>query len=262
MKIAFKKFHGAGNDFILIDNRDASIILDNKQIAILCHRHYGIGADGLIFLDSDSVYDFGMRYYNSDGQLASMCGNGARCVVAFASSLALFQNSTTFVTTDGLHTADIEMSADNQWSVSVSIADSVRPISYTDGFFVNTGVPHFVVFVEKNADIDVNVLGRALRNDSRFAPEGVNVNFVEVVESGLSIRTYERGIEGETLACGTGATAAALAFASKEQLSSGVIPVRALGGDLAVSFTSEPSKFSMLRLVGPVEAVFEGTIVL
>lgn len=268
MALTFDKFHGAGNDFIILDDRNDQFNKDikdpEKHISQLCKRHYGIGADGLMLIKSCNDADFMMIYYNSDGHEGSMCGNGGRCIVAFANSLALIGEKTTFKAVDGLHEAVINHQGVNTWDISLRMNDVEMIQGQEKEFVLNTGSPHLVIFSENIQDIDVFTEGRALRYSAAFLHEGINVNFAEVLDkTTIRMRTYERGVEDETLACGTGATAIALAawqagFRNPENQ----YTLKAPGGDLRVSFTPprEPSQaFTNIWLSGPAEKVFTGT---
>ena len=257
MNLEFYKYQGAGNDFIMIDNRDN--VFDRnaeKLIESICHRRFGVGADGLILLENAKGYDFKMIYFNLDGKEATMCGNGGRCIVAFAKMLGIIENKAFFLASDGSHEAYPE--PDGQ--VNLHMIDVSKVESLTDGYFLNTGVPHLVHFVEDLHTIDVNIDGRQFRYDARFQPEGTNVNFVKIDSDQLTVYTYERGVEAETLACGTGITAAALSAAVKTEKNEGEFKVKAKGGDLSVKFKKENSHFTNIWLKGPAQMVFKGEI--
>jgi diaminopimelate epimerase len=256
MQFHFFKYQGAGNDFILIDNRiDAFDKSNHRLIEFLCHRRFGVGADGLMTLESESGYDFKMTYFNADGYEASMCGNGGRCIVAFAKKLGLIAERAFFMAADGPHHAKIEGE-----QVDLQMSDVKRIDTLADGYFLNTGVPHLVHFVEDLNLVDVNIEGRQLRYDSRFQPEGTNVNFVRKNGSNLMVYTYERGVESETLACGTGITASALSAAFREGLTSGKFDIQAKGGVLQVRWNSNASVYTDIWLKGPAKLVYEGEI--
>ncbi len=265
----FVKYQGTGNDFILIDDRRSkprelqSFPADNQSfIEHLCHRRFGIGADGLILLrdapvqDNAPDYDFEMVYFNADGREGSMCGNGGRCIVRFAHDLGLFATKTRFLAVDGDHEAEIDGEA---ISLKMSNVSGLTP--FNDGLFLDTGSPHVVVFVDNVAAFDVVGQGRELRHDSRFGAGGTNVNFVQILaNNSLSVRTFERGVEDETYSCGTGVTAVALAGYQQHGMS-GPIALKTIGGNLSVSFTSTgPDTFRNIWLTGPATRVFAGNI--
>lgn len=255
MGFHFYKYHGAGNDFVILDNRGLTFDADNiSLVAGMCDRRFGIGGDGLMLLQDRLGYDFEMRYFNSDGREASMCGNGGRCIVAFARKLGIIGDRTTFLAVDGVHEAFLEDDGD----ISLRMGDVTRVESDGDEYYLNTGSPHFVRFVETLKGIDVVAEGRAVRYSDRFRKEGTNVNFVTMDETHLTVYTYERGVEDETLACGTGITASALAAALKRGLTEGRFSVTAKGGKLAVAFEKRGEGFTNIWLRGPVAFVFEG----
>lgn len=257
--IIFYKFHGAGNDFVLVDNRNRRFFPE-AEIEQLCRRRTSVGADGFILLEDDPEgSDFRMRYFNADGGEASLCGNGSRCVVAFARYLGIIGNDCRFRAFDGLHTATIEDQSEFHWWVSVRLHDVSEIISHEDGLFLDTGSPHFVIFPEE--EVDILDFGRKFRYDARF-DNGTNVDFIRIREDDIYVRTYERGVEDETLSCGTGVTAAAIAFARKMGLREGKhhIPVETPGGKLAVSFEISNGRFTGVTLSGPAVCVFRGEI--
>ena len=260
MNIKFSKYQGAGNDFILIDHRENELKnIDKKIVAQLCDRRFGIGADGLMFLTKHKDYDFEMVYYNADGNIGSMCGNGGRCIVAFAKSLGIINFETNFLAVDGPHYAKI--SVEGNW-VELQMIDVDTINKDGNAFVLNTGSPHYVAQIENLDSFDVYEKGKEIRNNDTYKTEGINVNFVERKEDHLFIRTFERGVEDETFACGTGATAVAMAMA--QQVEPGYIetPIKALGGKLQVNFNYDGTKFTNVFLCGPAEKVFEGEIVL
>ena len=258
MELEFYKYQGTGNDFVMIDNRSNTFPKENTQlVAHLCDRRFGIGADGLILLDTDATTDFRMVYYNSDGNLSSMCGNGGRCLVAFAKKLNVIQNETTFIATDGLHHATV--GADG--IVSLQMIDIAEIKNTQDYSFLNTGSPHHVQIVEDLQHFNVKENGAAIRYGNLYGQAGSNINFVKKIdETTFSLRTYERGVEDETLACGTGATAVAIAMNATGQTNSNEINLNVEGGKLAVSFDIEDGKYTNVFLKGPAEFVFKGTI--
>jgi diaminopimelate epimerase len=258
MLLEFYKYQGTGNDFILIDNRSGNIILNQEQIAQLCHRRFGIGADGLMLLEAEPGLDFKMVYYNSDGNPSSMCGNGGRCIVAFAKQIGLVGDKARFMAVDGLHEATIV----DDGTIALKMND-VREIEIgNDYFLLDTGSPHYVKLVKDVVDFDVVTGGRAIRYSDRFREAGVNVNFIERQEDTLFVRTYERGVEDETYSCGTGVTAAAL-VAAVGGFATGKnnCRIKTLGGDLEVSFEKVlDHNFYNIWLKGPAELVFKGTV--
>lgn len=255
MKLSFSKYHGAGNDFILLDNRMNEISLTTEQIALLCHRHYGIGADGLMLLESEPGYDFRMVYYNSDGKQSSMCGNGGRCIVAYARQLGVVDRQASFIAIDGPHSATID---NGMVSLQMQNVDGIREAD--THHILNTGSPHYVTWVEDIHITDVFNKGKAIRNKPEFQPAGINVNFVQCVSDGLWVRTYERGVENETHSCGTGVTAAAIA-ATGAKTGDFNSTIYTTGGTLHVSFTKDtPTSAKNVILRGPAVPVFEGTI--
>ncbi|MBN1819809.1 MAG: diaminopimelate epimerase [Prolixibacteraceae bacterium] len=257
MKIYFSKYQGAGNDFVIIDNRNKKFDGNNVSlIKFLCDRRFGIGGDGLMLLQEHNKFDFEMRYFNSDGPEASMCGNGGRCIVAFAKKLGIIDQETTFMAVDGLHEAVIEK--DGQ--VNLKMIDVPYFEKISDDYFLNTGSPHFVTFSDSLNDLDVYNEGRKIRYNDRFKKEGTNVNFTQLKDGKLTVYTYERGVENETLACGTGITAAALSAAIKTGKEKGKFDVKAKGGDLSVAFEKAGGGFKNIWLKGPATFVFEGEI--
>jgi len=260
MNIKFYKYQGAGNDFILIDHRVSELKnIDNKLIAQLCDRRFGIGADGLMFLTNHKDYDFEMVYYNSDGNIGSMCGNGGRCIVAFAKFLSVIENETNFLAVDGPHYAKI--TAEGNWvELQMIDVDTIK----TDGsaFVLNTGSPHYIQEVKNLAELDVFTEGKNIRNNETYKLNGINVNFVENKGDHLFVRTFERGVEDETYACGTGVTAVAMAMSQQKQPGHIETPIEVLGGKLQINFDYDGSKFTNVFLCGPAEQVFEGNLTL
>jgi diaminopimelate epimerase len=252
--MVFYKYHGTGNDFILIDNREGKITLSTEEIAHLCHRRFGIGADGLMLLETVAGYDFRMVYYNSDGRESSMCGNGGRCIAAFAKRLGIITNSANFLATDGPHTATIY----EDGLVSLQMAD-VNDIKIKDGYsLIDTGSPHYVLWVNDVKSARVFEEGRSIRNRQEYQPDGVNVNFVQSTDGRLSVRTYERGVEDETLSCGTGVTAAAIA-ATGDMAGHFITPIETPGGLLQVAFIKDSGSTARnVILTGPATFVFKG----
>ncbi len=258
MKIQFYKYHGTGNDFVIIDNRKMIIDRSKKDvIAKLCDRKFGIGADGLILLQDVVDYDFEMVYFNADGNESSMCGNGGRCIVDFANKLGIINDKAAFLAIDGPHEAGI-----NDGSISLSMSDVNQIEINPDYCFMDTGSPHYLVFVNDVDNIDVVEEGKKIRYNDRFREEGVNVNFLEMRNDMLYIRTYERGVEDETLSCGTGMVAAALYASLKAVLGNDdFCNVITPGGEVKVKFTKlQDNSFTNIRLEGPASFVFKGEI--
>ncbi len=259
MIVQFSKYHGTGNDFIMIDGREQEIsFLDHRMIRSLCHRRFGIGGDGLIVLLKSETVDFKMSYYNSDGHQGSMCGNGGRCITAFAKDLGIITLETTFEGIDGIHSATLLPNDE----IRLRLKD-VEGISWMeDGYLLDTGSPHFVKFVSMLEDLNVEQEGRKIRNQSRFGRKGVNVNFVEDGGSAnkISVRTYERGVENETFSCGTGVTAAAICSYYHHKSDIYSYHVHTPGGNLNVSFRAmHHTQFTDIHLTGPAVRVFDGT---
>ncbi len=258
--IPFCKFQGTGNDFVLIDQRDQRWLTRQDEAAIrrLCDRRFGIGADGLILLERHPDFDFEMIYFNADGREGSMCGNGGRCTVAFARRLGLIGLTTRFLAVDGPHEARLNERGD--W-VELKMG-AVAAVEQGGGyFFLDTGSPHYVVFVDDLSAVDVVGDGRAIRYSDRFRARGTNVNFVQTRPEGIDVATYERGVEGETLSCGTGVTAAAIAYYLQQPAAERrQVDIRARGGRLLVRFEPAGEGFDDIWLCGPAEHVYEGWI--
>jgi diaminopimelate epimerase len=264
--LRFTKMNGAGNDFILIDNRAGEIHLDSSQIARLCDRHRGVGADGVLLLEKASNNaDFRMRYFNADGGEAEMCGNGARCFARFANKMAKASGKISFDTQAGMIAAELfndlvtlQMTepTDLRISMKLPVTNEGKTVH-----FINSGVPHVVIPVSRVDDVDVRREGSAIRYHNTFSPKGANVNFIgKLGPKKIAVRTYERGVEDETLACGTGVVASALIFATLEN-TNGPITVIARGGDeLQVGFEKSDNRFRNVTLTGPADFVFDGTI--
>lgn len=253
MNIHFYKYEGTGNDFIMIDNRDLAFPKKEETIRFLCDRRFGIGADGLILLEASPETDFKMVYYNSDGRESTFCGNGGRCVASFARKLGLVQDETKFEAKDGLHMASFHGSA-----VRLKMRDVNEVKQIFNGFELFTGSPHFVVFTDHVSHTDVQKEGRRIRTMDHNMPDGINVNFVEKQTEGIFVRTYERGVEDETLSCGTGVTASALVAGFLGYNSP--VQVETPGGKLEVEFAHQSGfTFTDVFLKGPARFVFEGS---
>ena len=258
MTLHFFKYQGTGNDFILVDNRKNGISLSIEQIHKLCDRRFGIGADGLMLLNEKSGYDFEMKYYNSDGNEGSMCGNGARCMIKFVYHLGIHRELYKFLAVDGAHEAEI----DTDGIVSLKMKDVRMIKKFHSDFIVDTGSPHYIKLVPHVMDIDVFKKGYEIRHSKEFEDEGINVNFVEQTDEvdKIIVRTYERGVEDETLSCGTGVTAAALVCYHNEN-GFNEVEVKTSGGDLTVEFDRvDDDRFENIWLCGPAERAFEGTV--
>lgn len=255
----FYKYQGAGNDFILIDNRTSSFSnTDKKSVSLICDRRFGIGGDGFMLLQDHPEYDFEMLYFNADGNPGSMCGNGGRCIVAFAKHLGIVDKTTNFLAVDGPHYAKI--SEDGRW-VDLQMIDVDDIQRDGEAYVLNTGSPHYVLQTQALDDLDVYAKGKSIRNNETYRVEGINVNFVENKGNYLFVRTFERGVEDETYACGTGVTAVALSMAKLEGKTGHITtPVKVLGGDLSIEFDYDGKQYRNVFLCGPAEKVFEGTI--
>ena len=264
--LRFTKMNGAGNDFILFDNRAGDIGLDRNQIAQLCDRHRGVGADGVLLLENPTNRaDFRMRYFNADGGEAEMCGNGARCFARFANKVGGTKAKISFETPAGVISADLKGNSvtlrmteptDLRLNVELPMTAEKKTVH-----FINSGVPHVVIPVTKIDDAAVRREGAAIRYHKMFSPNGTNVNFIEKRGGNkIAIRTYERGVEDETLACGTGIVASALIFAASEKSSSPITVLTRGGDELQVGFEKTGAGFGNVTLTGPAEFVFEGTI--
>lgn len=258
MQLKFYKYQGTGNDFVMIDNRQNFFPKnDTKLIERLCDRRFGIGADGLILLENDNSTDFRMVYYNSDGNESSMCGNGGRCLVAFAKSLNVINNGATFIATDGLHHAII----DENGIVSLQMKDVDEVKIDSEYVFLNTGSPHHVTLVNDLEHYNVKENGAEIRYSDLYGKAGSNVNFVnQISENHFRLRTYERGVEDETLSCGTGATATAIAMNVIGKTKSDAIDIDVEGGKLKVTFEKTDKGFEKVFLIGPATFVFEGEV--
>ena len=259
MNIQFHKYQGAGNDFILIDHRTADLKnIDNNLVKQYCDRRFGIGADGLMFLLNHDNFDFEMVYYNADGHLGSMCGNGGRCIVAFAKHLGIIDSEANFLAVDGTHYAKISESGN--W-VDLQMINVNHIDKDGNAYVLNTGSPHYVEEVVNLKEMDVFTAGKNIRNNETYKENGINVNFVEDKGDHLFVRTFERGVEDETYACGTGVTAVALSMA-KHLHQTGHIEtaVEVLGGKINIKFDYDGEKFTNIFLCGPAEKVFEGKL--
>jgi len=253
MVIDFYKYQGTGNDFILIDDRNCVFdIYDEKLITALCERKMGIGSDGLILLRKHDILDFEMIYFNSDGRTSSMCGNGGRCIIAFAKLLEIIETETTFMAIDGEHKGRIQ-----EDSVYLKMQDVTEIDSLDDALVLDTGSPHFVTIVDDFQNLDVKTEGKKIRNSQHFKKEGINVNFV-LDNTNLQVRTYERGVEDETLSCGTGVVASAIAVHYANFTKENQIGINTKGGELSVSFEESNGVYRNIWLSGDVNMVYAG----
>jgi diaminopimelate epimerase len=257
MHFHFYKYQGTGNDFIILDNRKNVYGFAKEQVAFLCHRRFGIGADGLMLLNTHPKYDFEMKYYNADGGESSMCGNGGRCLVKFAAEMGIIKSKYRFLAIDGEHEASI----DTNGIVALKMADVESIQSEHSKYILNTGSPHYVEMKDNVLDMDVYANGRAIRYSDEFKADGINVNFVQQTEEPdkIIVRTYERGVEDETYSCGTGVTAAALVSYHNEN-GYNFVNVETKGGLLSVEFDKIGNSFKNIWLIGPAVKVFEGDV--
>lgn len=261
MQIHFSKYQGTGNDFILIDNRDKSfssedIILIEK----LCDRRFGIGCDGLMLLENEEGFDFKMRYFNSDGKEGSMCGNGGRCIVAFAYHLKIIKDKTHFIAVDGEHYANISSQVD-QLIVSLQMQNVSEIEDGENFYYLNTGSPHYTQFIENHENFDTFSKGKAIRYNDRFKEVGTNVNFISGDNNQIQVSTYERGVEDETYSCGTGVVASCISAKKQFNTESNHFYVKTLGGNLEVYFDYKgENKFENIWLKGPATFVFDGKL--
>ncbi|GAB2776049.1 diaminopimelate epimerase [Salinimicrobium soli] len=260
MELSFYKYQGTGNDFVMVDNRSQVLSKNNTNlIKQLCDRKFGIGADGLILLENSEVPtdDFKMVYFNADGRESSMCGNGGRCIVAFAHFLDIINEKAVFTAIDGVHEAVLQNEL-----VGLKMSDVERIEEKPEAVFLNTGSPHHVIFTKDVDGTDVEKEGAAIRNSENYKSiNGTNVNFVEYLdEATFKVRTFERGVEAETLSCGTGVTAVALAAYATGKASEKTIHLQTPGGQLAVSFEPGENGFQNIWLTGPAKMVFKGSI--
>ncbi len=256
MLFTFYKYQGTGNDFVMIDNRSNSFPKEDVKLVVeLCDRRFGIGADGLILLENDEVVDFGMVYFNSDGHLGSMCGNGGRCLVAFAKYLGIINKEATFNAVDGLHSAVIE---NDMVELKMNNVNEIRRRS--NAYFLDTGSPHHVQLVEQLESFDVYNEGAKLRY-GLYGEKGSNINFVEPLgKDAFAVRTYERGVENETLSCGTGVTAVAIAMHKANKVKSDTVDIETKGGNLQVRFLAGTNGYSNVSLIGSAKQVFKGEV--
>ena len=256
MLLHFYKYQGTGNDFVILDNRKRNIELSKEQVASLCDRHFGIGADGLMLLNEHPSYDFEMIYYNADGAPGTMCGNGGRCLTKFAYDKGIQPNKYSFIASDGEHEAVIDA---NGW-VHLKMIDVHEISKLNEATVLNTGSPHFIKPVSDLSNYDVFTEGKNIRYNNTYNEKGINVNFVEWSGDELFVRTYERGVENETFSCGTGVTAAAIAM-SADSIGAHETKIRTLGGNLLIKFNKvDAQHYNNVWLCGPTSFVYEGQI--
>ncbi len=253
MLIKFWKYQATGNDFILLDGRN-NLLLTTEQIKFLCDRHWGIGSDGVIIIRESDCCDFKMQFFNPDGSEASFCGNGGRCIAKFAYEVLNFSENLKFIAKDGKHNAHIK---GQNVRLQMQNVDIIK--KYNDLIYLNTGTHHTVIFTEQKIE-NINEKARLVRYDRRFAPEGTNVNFVKEMNGKLFVRTYEKGVEAETLSCGTGVVASAIAYSYRKQIAENSVEIQTQGGQLTVEFKKQGDKFSEVFLTGKALQVFEGQI--
>ncbi|GAA4238070.1 diaminopimelate epimerase [Postechiella marina] len=257
MQQTFYKYQGTGNDFVMIDNRQQTFNKNNtKRVTELCDRRFGIGADGLILIENHADLDFEMIYFNADAS-KSFCGNGARCAVAFAKQLGIINNSTTFEAIDGVHNATI-----SNGIVKLHMGDVDKVEKYKSHVFLNTGSPHHVQFEDNIDTFDIKSIGAKIRYGAPYNEAGSNVNFVKKIDNQtFRVRTYERGVEDETLSCGTGVTGVAIAMHATKHTTSNLVNLNVEGGELQVSFDAQDNNaYSNIWLIGPAKLVFKGSI--
>jgi len=257
MKISFSKYHGAGNDFIIVDNRNKQFPEETEVVKHLCDRHFGIGADGLMLLENSSSHDFYMRYFNSDGNESTMCGNGGRCITLYALNIGIIKGSARFMGVDGEHLSSIEENG----LINLKMQDVKGIGKGEDYYFLNTGSPHYVCFVDDVQKVNVDSIGRSIRNSFNLDQGGTNVNFVDHKSNRINVRTFERGVEAETLACGTGSVASSIAYSIHYNDSKTEYLVNTLGGELCIKFNRiNEFEYNNVWLKGPAIHVFDGQV--
>ncbi len=255
MKFSIYKYQGTGNDFVIVNNCKEEFPIEKKIIQNICNRRFGIGADGLMLLQNDRKADFYMNYFNADGNESTMCGNGGRCLVRFAHDHKIISKNTSFNAVDGLHTAIVFPD-----KITLGMTNVKKIDTYDQHYFLNTGSPHHVEFVENIKSFDVFTNGKLIRNGAPYLKKGTNVNFAEkIAKNTLFVRTYERGVENETYSCGTGVTAAAIA-SFKKGITGDQVIIHTLGGILEVQFQEVNDQFIDVKLTGPAQFVFKGEI--
>lgn len=251
----FVKYQGTGNDFIMIDGRNNTFSISADEIQGLCDRRFGIGADGLIILLNHNDYDFEMDYYNADGS-KSFCGNGSRCAQAFAKELGIINENSTFLAIDGKHLGELRGAL---YATKMGDVSLVKKLN--QDYFIDTGSPHYIRFVDDVNAVDVEKEGRSIRNQAEYKEQGCNVNFVDFKNQQLHVRTYERGVEAETYSCGTGVTAVAIAAVVKGLVNANEVSLITKGGELRIALEQDsPNRFTNIWLIGPAEKVYAGTL--
>lgn len=259
MEINFTKYHGTGNDFVLIDNRDGAFPFSEKLVAGICHRRFGIGADGVMLIENQNGYDFKMKYFNADGRRGSMCGNGGRCIVAFAKKLGIITDEAYFLASDGEHKALI----DENDKVELHMQDVNSVEIEENSVFLNTGSPHVVKFIEDHENFDTYKEGHKIRYSDKYKEAGTNVNFVSLIRMNeITVSTYERGVEDETYSCGTGSVAAAIATSVNIKSDTNKYKIHTKGGTLEVSFDKVDDTYNQIMLKGPTKEAFSGIYVI
>jgi diaminopimelate epimerase len=260
MLVHFSKYQGTGNDFVMVDGRSQDVSsFDTRLIQRLCDRRFGVGGDGLIILEESAKYDFIMRYFNADGTVGTMCGNGGRCIAAFAQQLGIIKGRTTFEGIDGAHSASMLSSGD----IRLKLVDVSEIERLEDGYLLHTGSPHFVKLVNHLEEVDVEREGREIGHQGRFGEGGANVNFMEADSASgkIAVRTFERGVEAETWSCGTGVTAAAISAVVHFKADTLSYQIKTRGGTLQVDFETQDQKhFTQIYLTGPASHVYDGTL--
>ena len=255
MEINFYKYHGTGNDFIIINNFNNSLHLQEKQIQLMCDRRFGIGADGLILVEQKKGVDFYMNYFNSDGKQGSMCGNGGRATVQFVHNYIQKKNEYVFIAPDGQHTAFVDTSTN---LIHLQMKNIHQITQFENDFILDSGSPHYIKFVKNLHSFDVYDCGKKIRNLPAFKEAGINVNFIEEINNYLFVSTFERGVENETLSCGTGVTASAI-LSKKDVLGKNLVLIKTKGGDLQVAFNNKGNHvFEDIWLIGNACFVFKG----
>lgn len=257
--IKFSKFHGAGNDFIMINAIEEQLLLNEELIYIMCDRRTGIGADGLIVLLPSDNYDFKMKYYNCDGKESTFCGNGGRCIAAFAHKLGIIKDEASYEAVDGIHNVKISQINFNNYYVELSMCDILSYRLDENSLLINTGSPHYVKKINNLKNLDINTEGAKIRYDKNISADGVNVDFLQNDNENIHIRTYERGVENETLACGTGVTASAIA--ASLWFGGNNIDIHTQIAKLNVRFKKENNCFRNIILSGPATHVFDGMFI-